>query len=156
MSKHTTLEIQKLLSVIKESGLAEVSLEIDGIKLRVRRDAKVKISSMPFSAPELYPQQAAPSSALPAEAALSSASPDPSSTINAPMIGTFYISPKPDAAAFIEVGQRVEKGQTVCIIEAMKLFNEIEADQSGVISEVIVENGSPVEFDQPLFRILPS
>ena len=154
MSKHMTSEIQELLSVIKESGLAEVSLEIEGIKLHVRRDAKVKIGAVPTvsAAPQVQPV------AVPKEEAPSSTSspPDASHTIKSPMIGTFYTSSKPDAPPFVEVGQRVEKGQTVCIIEAMKLFNEIEADQSGTITEVLVDNGTPVEFEQPLFRIQPS
>ena len=153
MPKNTLSEIEKLLSVIKESGLAEVSLEVEGIKLQVRRDTKIKLSPIGTSPESIAIPSAQPTPPAPS---LSSTTTDTSTTIKAPMVGTFYISQKPGSPPFVKVGQEVQVGQTLCIIEAMKLFNEIEAEQSGTITEILVENGTPVEYEQPLFRIQPS
>ncbi|MGI4886251.1 MAG: acetyl-CoA carboxylase biotin carboxyl carrier protein [Janthinobacterium lividum] len=151
-------ELQELLDFIAKSGLNKVNIETDEFKISVQRDPSTKqVVSVagPVAAP---PAATAPASAAPAVAAgvpvAAAAAPAASQTaLKAPMIGTFYRSNGPDSPAFVQVGDVVEKGQVICIIEAMKLFNEIEAEQSGRIVKALVENASPVEYDQPLFLI---
>ena len=143
-------EIEGLIDFIAKSGLEEVNIETEQIKLAIKK-----------SAPK-WPQLA--SEAAPMVGAAPTTPPeDPPSTSNqhyvefkSPMIGTFYQAPSPDASPFVEVGSQVEKGQELCVIEAMKLFNTIEADIPGTIVKVLVEDASPVEYDQPLFLIDPA
>ena len=145
-------ELQELLDFIAKSGLNKVNIETDEFKISVQRDPSTKqvVSVGAPAAPA--PAPAAPAPAGPAAPA--PAAPAASYTsLKAPMIGTFYRSSGPDTAAFVQVGDVVEKGQVICIIEAMKLFNEIEAEQSGRIVKALVENATPVEYDQPLFLI---
>jgi len=137
-------EIQELLDFIAKSGLNKVNIETEEFKISVQRDPTIKhVASAP--APLAAP---APVAAAPAEAPASS-----HTALKAPMIGTFYRSAGPDSPSFVQVGDMVEKGQVICIIEAMKLFNEIEAEESGRIVKALVENATPVEYDQPLFLI---
>lgn len=158
-------EIQDLIDFISKCGMDEVNIETDQIKLHVKKygEAPVIAHSAPAApAPSPTPvAQAAPSPAPVAEAPKSAPAATESEdskyvAIKAPMIGTFYRTPNPDSPPFVNVGDKVEKGQTVCIIEAMKLFNEIEADVSGTVVKVVAENSSPVEYDQVLFLIDPS
>ncbi|MEY5049653.1 MAG: acetyl-CoA carboxylase biotin carboxyl carrier protein [Bacteroidota bacterium] len=159
-------DIQKLLDFIANSGLDEVNIETEAFKVSTKRNSgKVIEQVYTQAAPQqVYaPQvQAAPVAQAPAAApSTSAAAPaaDETSkyvTIKSPMIGTFYSSPKPEIDAFVSAGSDVSKGQVVCIIEAMKLFNEIESDISGRIVKVLVDNATPVEFDQPLFLVDPS
>lgn len=146
-------EIQKLLDFIAHSPLDEVSIETSEIKLAVKRygSAPVVVASAPVVA---APVATAPAAVAPA-AAPAPAKTDNLVAIKSPMIGTFYRSPKTDAAAFVEIGSEIKKGQTLCIIEAMKLFNEIESEVEGTIVKIAAENASPVEFDQVLFWIEP-
>ncbi len=150
-------EIQKLLDFIAQSNLDEVNIETSELKLSVKRHAQTAVvqqvvaapapvAAAPVAAPSPAPV-AAPAPAAPAPVASNRV------TIKSPMIGTFYRSASPDSPSFVEVGSEVKKGKTVCIIEAMKLFNEIESEVSGRIVEVLVENATPVEFDQPLFVV---
>ncbi|UYZ64428.1 acetyl-CoA carboxylase biotin carboxyl carrier protein [Hymenobacter weizhouensis] len=163
-------ELQELLDFIAKSGLNKVNIETEEFKISVQREPSYKpVVSMsapaPASVPVAPPVQAAPAAAAPttapAPAAVPAAAPATEATggnyvpLKAPMIGTFYRSNSPDAPAFVQVGDTVEKGQVICIIEAMKLFNEIEAEQSGRVVKALVENASPVEYDQPLFLIEP-
>lgn len=158
-------ELQELLDFIAKSGLNKVNIETEEFKISVQRDPSYKpVISSSMSAP-------APAAAPPAPVAApistpAAASPTPTVTasepsesnyqaLKAPMIGTFYRSNSPDSPAFVNVGDMVEKGQVICIIEAMKLFNEIEAEASGRVVKALVENSSPVEYDQPLFLIEP-
>jgi acetyl-CoA carboxylase biotin carboxyl carrier protein len=153
-------EIQKLLDFIAQSTLDEVNIETSELKLSVKRYGVApvvqQVAAVPqavVAAPAVAPvaPQAAPSAPAAAPApAISAAN---RVTIKSPMIGTFYRSAGPDKPSFVEVGSEISKGKTVCIIEAMKLFNEIEAEISGKIVEVLVENATPVEFDQPLFVV---
>lgn len=151
-------ELQELLDFIAKSGLNKVNIETEEFKISVQRDPTTKhVMSVaaPVAAPAPAPVvAAAPSASAPAAATApaetTSASYKP---LKAPMIGTFYRSSGPDTPAFVQVGDMVEKGQVICIIEAMKLFNEIEAEESGRIVKAMVENASPVEYDQPLFLI---
>ncbi|MES2518547.1 MAG: acetyl-CoA carboxylase biotin carboxyl carrier protein [Bacteroidota bacterium] len=149
-------EIQKLLDFIAQSTLDEVNIETSELKLSVKRYGIAPVVHQ-VAAP--VPQVAAPVAVAPVAASAPVtpvAAPVVASnrvTIKSPMIGTFYRSAGPDKPLFAEVGSDISKGQTVCIIEAMKLFNEIEAEISGRIVEVLVENATPVEFDQPLFVV---
>ncbi|MBF9140084.1 acetyl-CoA carboxylase biotin carboxyl carrier protein [Hymenobacter properus] len=156
-------ELQELLDFIAKSGLNKVNIETEEFKISVQREPNVKqvVSAAPaHTAPAAAPAPAAPAAA-PAPAAAAPAAPAASAEaaggnhkpLKAPMIGTFYRSSGPDVAPFVQVGDMVQKGQVICIIEAMKLFNEIEAEESGRIVKALVENASPVEYDQPLFLI---
>jgi acetyl-CoA carboxylase biotin carboxyl carrier protein len=155
-------DIQKLLDFIAHSGLDEVNIETGELKVSVKRSAtQAVVASAP--APVLV---AAPVAAAPAPVAAASApvaaAPAPKSddskllTIKSPMIGTFYRSGGPDKPSFVEVGDEISSGKVVCIVEAMKLFNEIESEISGRIVKVLVENATPVEYDQPLFLVEPA
>ena len=151
-----TKEIQKLIDFIAQSGLDEVNIETSELKLAIKRfGAAPVVQQVVAAAPVAV---AAPAVAAPAPASAPvAAAPAPVAsnrvTIKSPMIGTFYRSGNPNNPSFVEVGSEVTKGKTVCIIEAMKLFNEIESEVSGRIVEVLVENATPVEFDQPLFVV---
>ncbi|MEQ8238962.1 MAG: acetyl-CoA carboxylase biotin carboxyl carrier protein [Cyclobacteriaceae bacterium] len=156
-------EIRDLIDFISESGLEEVNIETEEFKIRVKRNAESAVPHF-VSAPAAQIQSApAPTTADPAPtasgggSATNSASSDAQLlTIKSPMIGTFYRSANPESDAFVTVGDDVKVGNPVCIIEAMKLFNEIESEISGKIVKVLVEDAQPVEFDQPLFLVDPS
>ena len=143
-------ELQELLDFIAKSGLNKVNIETEEFKISVQRDPSTK-QVVSVSAPAA--PAAAPAPPAPAAAPVAAAAPAAYTALKAPMIGTFYRSSGPDTAVFVQVGDLVEKGQVICIIEAMKLFNEIEAEQSGRIVKALVENATPVEYDQPLFLI---
>jgi acetyl-CoA carboxylase biotin carboxyl carrier protein len=150
-------ELQELLDFIAKSGLNKVNIETDEFKISVQREPSTKqvvsMSAAPMSAPAPQPVAAPAASPAQVSSAPVAAASASQTALKSPMIGTFYRSSGPDAAAFVQVGDTVEKGQVICIIEAMKLFNEIEAEQSGRIVKVLVENATPVEYDQPLFLI---
>ena len=159
-----TAEIRDLIDFIAKSGLNEVNIETKELKLHVKREPDQKIfKSAQAAAPapslpsltsvlESAPQQ---SLAGTARTATSEAPGKKTLEIKSPMIGTFYRSSSPDSPPFVSVGDKVTKGQTVCIIEAMKLFNEIESEVSGTVVKVMVENATPVEYDQVLFAVEP-
>ena len=145
-------EIQDLIDYISSTGLAEVKIKTEEFELSVKKYADGSTSA---PAPQ-YIAAPAPASAAPTPA---SPSPAPSSNlveIKSPMIGTFYLTANPDSAPFVTEGGSISAGKTVCIIEAMKLFNEIEAEISGKIVKILVANASPVEYDQPLFLVDPA
>ena len=153
-------EIRDLIDFISSTGLNEVNIETEELKLSVVREAKVKTQSAPVQM-QAPIAQAAPVAASNPASAPASAAPAASDDTNylevkSPMIGTFYRSANPESPVFASVGDRIEAGQTVCIVEAMKLFNEIESEVSGTIVKVMVENASPVEYDQVLFLVDPS
>ncbi len=159
-----TKDIQNLLDFIAQSGLDEVNIETNNLKISVKRYGQPQ-SAPAAAAPQ--PAPAAPVVALPVAAvpqpavAAPVAATTPAAaasnyiTIKSPMIGTFYRSPNPELPALVEIGDEVKEGKPVCIIEAMKLFNEIESEVSGRIVKVLVENATPVEYDQPLFLVEP-
>lgn len=171
MPPHSSLrmkpkEIQDLLEYIAKSGMAEVNIETEGLKLHVKRNNLVAdviatpVASSVVAAPVITQPQIVTSNAV--EKAETAASTQPIVkdngnyvTIKSPMIGTFYRSSSPEMPAFVGVGDEIKAGKIVCIIEAMKLFNEIESEVSGRIVKVLVENASPVEYDQPLFLVEP-
>ena len=149
-------KLKKLIDLVEESGIAEIEVTEGEEKVRITRataaPAPVYATPAHVAAPAPAPAPAAaPAAAAPAPAA--PAARDLSNAQKSPMVGTFYRAPGPNAAAFVEVGQQVKAGDTLCIIEAMKLMNEIEAEKSGTVKEILVENGTPVEFGEPLFII---
>ena len=150
-------ELQELIDFIAKSGLNKVNIETEEFKISVQREPntrQVVSMSAPTPLAALAPAAPIPVALAAPVAAAPVAAPTTSYTpLKAPMIGTFYRSNGADTAAFVQVGDMVEKGQVICIIEAMKLFNEIEAEQSGRIVKALVENATPVEYDQPLFLI---
>lgn len=150
-------EIQKLLDFIANSGLDEVSIETnDGLKVKVKRNSPVQAVSVAAPAPQVVAAApvAAPAAAPAKEAAKEAEKSDSKIvTIKSPMIGTFYRASSPDTPSFVNIGDEIKPGKVVCVIEAMKLFNEIESELTGKIVKVLVENATPVEFDQPLFQV---
>lgn len=142
-------EIKELIDLISDTDVLEVEVERSGTRIRLRREGRA-------APPQVETRKVAAAPAPPVEAEEPEPAKDPGGeegVIRAPLVGTFYRSPGPDAAMFVEVGDRVSEGQTLCIVEAMKLMNEIEADQAGVVREIFVEDHQPVEYGQPLFRI---
>lgn len=142
-------KLKKLIDLVEESGIAEIEVTEGEEKVRITRTTAA--AAPIYAAPA--PAAAAPVAAPVAPAAAAPAARDLSNAQKSPMVGTFYRAPGPNAAAFVEVGQQVKAGDTLCIIEAMKLMNEIEAEKSGVVKEILVENGTPVEYGEPLFII---
>jgi len=148
-----TKEIQRLLDYIAKSPLAEVSIETEGLKVSVKKFGEATpVVSVVAAAPAAAPVAAAPAAAPAAPAAPAPVA-DNLYTVKSPMIGTFYRAPGPDKDNFVEVGTEIAPGKTVCVIEAMKLFNEIDSEISGKIVKILVDNASPVEFDQPIFLV---
>jgi acetyl-CoA carboxylase biotin carboxyl carrier protein len=148
-------KLKKLIDLVQESGIAELEITEGEEKVKIVKGGQVSVSAppimaMPAMAAPAQMAVAAPAAGAPAAAAEAEAVQD-GHVVKAPMVGTFYRSPSPDAKVFVEVGQTVKEGDTICIIEAMKLMNEIEADASGVVKAILVENGQPVEYGQPLF-----
>ena len=146
-------KLKKLIDLVEESGITEIEVTEGEEKVRITRTiaaaAPVYAAPAPAAAMAAVP---APVATTPASAAAPAAR-DLSNAQKSPMVGTFYRAPGPNASAFVEVGQQVKAGDTLCIIEAMKLMNEIEAEKSGTVKEILVENGTPVEYGEPLFII---
>ena len=153
-------EIQNLIKFVAKSGASEVSLEMENVKITVKTatDTPKVVVHEPVVIPPQ--QQVSPSQPLTPPADLSEpTTPEENSnyiTIKSPIIGTFYRKPSPDKPSFVEVGDSISEGTVLCVIEAMKLFNDIESEVSGKIVKVLVDDSSPVEFDQPLFLVDPS
>jgi acetyl-CoA carboxylase biotin carboxyl carrier protein len=164
-SEMKTSEIRDLIDFISKSGLNEVNIETKELKLHVKREPDQKIlksaaapvvAPMVASTPVASTQQVATSTQAPkVEKAAAADASGKKAEIKSPMIGTFYRSSSPDSPPFVSVGDKISKGQTVCIIEAMKLFNEIESEVSGTIVKINLENSTPVEYDQVLFVVEP-
>ncbi len=152
-------KLKKLIDLVEESGISELELTEDGEKVRISRNftsnGPGNNSGAPYQNFANYaPMQYAPASQAPA--AVEAAAPvvvDEGHAVKSPMVGTFYRSPSPDAKSFVEVGDTVAVGDTLCIIEAMKLLNEIESDKAGVVKKILLENGVAVEYGEPLFII---
>jgi acetyl-CoA carboxylase biotin carboxyl carrier protein len=148
-------EIKTVIDLMTKNDLTEFELEKDQFKIRICKSGQsAPTYTVHAPAPALAP---AASYAAPAPAATAAASAPAANlpAINSPMVGTFYMSPSPDSASYVSVGTEVNEETVVCIIEAMKVMNEIKAEIKGVITEIVAENGKPVEFGQPLFRIRP-
>jgi acetyl-CoA carboxylase biotin carboxyl carrier protein len=157
-------DVKQILELVKEHELSEFELEHEGLKIRVRKDARGRPAGEMPAVPHPMPTAAVPAGAhlAPPVAATSPAAvvlPDESAEyaiVKSPIVGTFYRSPEPGAPSFIEVGAHVKKGQVLCIIEAMKLMNEIESEYDGEVAKVYVENGQPVQYGERLFAIKAS
>lgn len=156
-------QIQELVKLVSKSSISELTVEQESFKITIKRELSSPEVVPLIQASATVPVAAAPVSVSPAPAVAGpGASPAPKAeadkllTIKSPMIGTFYRSPSPDKPLFVNVGDEVTPGKVVCIIEAMKLFNEIESEVSGRIVKILVEDASPVEYDQPLFLVDPS
>ena len=162
-------EIQNLIKFVAKSGASEVNLEMDEVKITIKTvDGKVAgetttivqqmppVVAQPMAAAPVAAALAAPVAEAPAAEAPKVEEADNYITVKSPIIGTFYRKPSPDKPVFAEVGQQINEGDVLCVIEAMKLFNEIESEVSGKIVKVLVDDSSPVEFEQPLFLIDPS
>jgi acetyl-CoA carboxylase biotin carboxyl carrier protein len=146
-------KLKKLIDLVQESGIAELEITEGEEKVKIVKGGVVVATAAPAPAASYAPPAPAPAAGA-AAAAAPAAEPEPGQeghVVKAPMVGTFYRSASPDAKPFVEVGQAVKEGDTICIIEAMKLMNEIEADASGVVKAILVENGQPVEYGQALF-----
>ena len=158
-----TKEIRDLIDFIANTGLNEVNIETEELKLSVKRDRKITqvidsgatVAAAP-AAPAAPVASSTPAAAAPAATPAADSSANGYLEVKSPMIGTFYRASNPESDSFVNVGDNVDVGQTVCIVEAMKLFNEIESEVSGKIVKVLVDNGTPVEYDQPLFLVDPS
>ena len=146
-------KLKKLIDLVEESGIAEIEVTEGEEKVRITRTTAAATPIYAAPAPAAAAPVAAPAAPAAAAPAAAPASRDLSNAQKSPMVGTFYRAPGPNAAAFVEVGKQVKAGDTLCIIEAMKLMNEIEAEKSGVVKEILVENGTPVEYGEPLFII---
>lgn len=155
-------EIQNLIKFVAKSGASEVKLEMDDVKITIRTGSENEttiVQQVPVQQAPVVQQAPAPAPAAAAQDAPAAASASDDSkyiTIKSPIIGTFYRKPSPDKPVFVEVGTDIKEGDVLCVIEAMKLFNEIESEVSGKIVKVLVDDSSPVEFDQPLFLVDPS
>ena len=151
-------DIQNLIKFVAKSGASEVKLETDDVKITIKTgsDETTYVQQMPMAQMQM-PAASAPTPVAPASVAPVAESEDSKYiTIKSPIIGTFYRKPSPDKPLFVEIGQTIAVGDVLCVIEAMKLFNEIESEVSGKIVKVLVDDASPVEFDQPLFLVDPS
>jgi acetyl-CoA carboxylase biotin carboxyl carrier protein len=151
-------KLKKLIDLVQESGIAELEVTEGEEKVRIARVGSNNNQAMLLTTQQMAPVAAAPQAAVAAPAAAIPAPPPEieGHVVKSPMVGTFYRSPSPGAPAFVELGQSIESGATLCIIEAMKLLNEIESDASGVVKSILVESGQPVEYGQPLFVIAPA
>jgi len=154
-------KVKKLIELLEESGIAEIEISEGEESVRISRYPKGAAPTAPVvhyaAAPSAPQASAPPAAAAPAPAAAPSAAPSPAPradhTVTAPMVGTFYAAATPGAKPFVEIGSEVNVGDTLCIIEAMKMMNQIESDKAGRVTAILVKNGDPVEFGQPLFII---
>ncbi|HDR2626006.1 acetyl-CoA carboxylase biotin carboxyl carrier protein [Enterobacter cancerogenus] len=151
-------KIKKLIELVEESGISELEISEGEESVRISRAAPAAsfpVMQQAYAAPMMQQQQPALAAAVApaADAAPAAAAEISGHIVRSPMVGTFYRTPSPDAKAFIEVGQKVNAGDTLCIVEAMKMMNQIEADKSGTVKAILVESGQPVEFDEPLVVI---
>jgi acetyl-CoA carboxylase biotin carboxyl carrier protein len=145
-------KVKKLIELLEASSVDEIEIKEGEESVRISRNTAAPIA---MAAPVAAPAMPAPVPAVPAPAPAvpEAAAPSTANAVKSPMVGTFYRSPSPDAAPFVEVGQSVRAGDVLCIVEAMKMMNQIEADRAGTVTAVHAENGEPVEFDQPLITV---
>ena len=150
-------KVKKLIELLEESNIDEIEIKEGEESVRISRNSAQALLASQAAAPAYAAAPPVPAPAAPPAAPAPVAEPPAASSahvVKSPMVGTFYRAPSPTAASFVEVGQTVRAGDVVCIVEAMKMMNQIEADKSGTIEAILVENGEPVEFDQPLFSIV--
>lgn len=150
-------KVKKLIELLEESNIDEIEIKEGEESVRISRNsAQAAQMAAPMAPAYAAPPPPPPAAAAPAPAAPAAPEPEAATghVVNSPMVGTFYSSPSPTSPPFVEVGQTVKIGDVVCIVEAMKMMNQIEADKAGTVEAILVENGAPVEFDQPLFSIV--
>lgn len=147
-------KVKKLIELLEESGIDEIEITEGEEAIRISRSSRALQAAAPmqYAAPAPAPQAAPAAEPAPAAEAEKPAGPS-GHAVRSPMVGTFYRAPSPTSPSFVEVGQHVNEGDTICIVEAMKMMNQIEADKSGTVEAILVENGEPVEFDQALVTI---
>ncbi|MFZ6016315.1 MAG: acetyl-CoA carboxylase biotin carboxyl carrier protein [Nitrospirota bacterium] len=138
-------DLKELIELLKETDITEVQIEKNGTKVKIKREKLISSIEMPVQKSAVIPEKIAEFEEETQRVI----------TVTSPIVGTFYRSPSPDTAPFVEVGLRVKKGQVLCIVEAMKLMNEIESEIEGIVIKALVENGQPVEYGEPLFLIEP-
>ena len=143
-------KVKKLIELLEASSVDEIEIKEGEESVRISRNTGPPIA---MAAPVAAPAMPAPAALAPAPVTPEAAAPSAANAVKSPMVGTFYRSPSPDAAPFVEVGQNVRVGDVLCIVEAMKMMNQIEADRAGTVTAVHAENGDPVEFDQPLITV---
>jgi len=139
-------DLKELIELLKETDITELQIERDGSKVKIKREKILTPIGMPVQKSSVYEEKIVAETEDEIQRLV---------TVTSPIVGTFYRAPSPDAQPFVEVGQRVDKGTVLCIVEAMKLMNEIESDSDGIIVKVLVENSQPVEYGEPLFLIEP-
>jgi acetyl-CoA carboxylase biotin carboxyl carrier protein len=142
-------EIKELIDLLQDTDVTELSIERDGSKIKIKKEKYL-------AAPQMVPAATGPVTANAAPAKEQAADDETLAKINSPIVGIFHRAPSPESPPFVDVGSTVRKGQVLCIVEAMKLMNEIESDTHGTVSKILVENGHPVEYGEPLFLIEPS
>jgi acetyl-CoA carboxylase biotin carboxyl carrier protein len=147
-------KVKKLIELLEESGIDELEIREGEESVRISRHSKTPAQQYYAPAPVAAPAPAPVAAPVAAAAEAPAAPKYNGNVIKSPMVGTFYRTPAPGSPAFVEVGKTVKKGDTICIVEAMKMMNHIEAEVSGTIESILVENGQPVEYDQPLFTIV--
>jgi acetyl-CoA carboxylase biotin carboxyl carrier protein len=150
-------KVKKLIELLEESGIDELEIKEGEESVRISRNSKTAAQPIYAAAPAYAPAPAPVAAPVAAAAPAAEAAPaaqNLAGAVRSPMVGTFYRAASPTSANFVEVGQSVKKGDILCIVEAMKMMNHIEAETSGVIGQILVENGQPVEFDQPMFTIV--
>ena len=143
-------KVKKLIELLEASSVDEIEIKEGEESVRISRNTGAPIA---MAAPVAAPAMPAPAALAPSPVTPEAAAPSAANAVKSPMVGTFYRSPSPDAAPFVEVGQNVRVGDVLCIVEAMKMMNQIEADRAGTVTAVHAENGDPVEFDQPLITV---
>ena len=147
-------KVKKLIELLEESNIGEIEIKEGEESVRISRYGNQPAAPVAYAAPApAAPAPAAAAAEAAPEASAPAAAPVADNAVLSPMVGTFYRAPSPDAASFVEVGQTVRVGDVLCIVEAMKMMNQIEADKSGVVEAILVEDGQPVEYDQPLIII---
>ena len=146
-------KVKKLIELLEESNIGEIEIKEGEESVRISRHGNPPAAPVAYAAPAPAVPAAAPAEAPAAESAAPAAAPVADNAVLSPMVGTFYRSPSPEAPSFVEVGQTVRVGDVLCIVEAMKMMNQIEADRAGTVTAIHVENGEAVEFDQPLISI---
>ena len=139
-------DLKDLIELLKETDITELQIEKDGTKVKIKREKLLSSIEMPVHKSAVFKETIVAETENAAQRLV---------TVTSPIVGTFYRSPSPDAPPFTEMGMKVNKGQVLCIVEAMKLMNEIESDADGIVVKVLVENGQPVEYGEPLFLIEP-
>ena len=145
--------VRELASILRDADLGEVEVEHEGLRIRVSKAPPEAPAPAPYYAPAPAAHAPAPVAAAPAAAPAEAAAPVAKNAVTSPMVGTVYLSPEPGAKAFVNVGDKVKKGDTLMLVEAMKTFNPVEAPESGTVKEIIVQDAQPVEFGEPLIVI---